>query len=454
MVFKAFALDLQFVPTYSLISANNIMKTNKTLLSTAVAFGLLSSANLANAAGFQLAEYSATGLGRAYAGEAAMADNASAQWRNPAMLSYLEGTQVSVGAIYVNPNIDVEGEMHVGNGISLPASAKDFAHDAIIPNLYIAHRYNDQLAIGFALGTNYGMETDLGKEFAGSNFGNEASVISKEANLNIGYQLNEQIAVGGGVRYIVAEGSFGASIPPQGGNLGGTTLKYMEGDDTAWGWQIGSSWQIDDNHRLGFTYKSAVDLKLEGYAKGLGFNKTAPNSHKNGSMALTLPATAELASFHKLSDKFSVHASVNWTDWSSFEELVADFPNEQSDLIKKENWKDNYRFAIGSTYQMNPKWTLRTGVAYDTSAVSEENRTATIPETDRLWLSIGTSYELGQQLTIDTGFTYIFAKDAKMYESRDPNADPFNDPANFGGEFSGEVTGNVWLIGVQANYRF
>ncbi len=87
------------------------MKTNKTLLSTAVAFGLLSSANLANAAGFQLAEYSATGLGRAYAGEAAMADNASAQWRNPAMLTYLEGTQVSVGAIYVNPNIDVEGEV-------------------------------------------------------------------------------------------------------------------------------------------------------------------------------------------------------------------------------------------------------------------------------------------------------------------------------------------------------
>ncbi|MDF4701970.1 outer membrane protein transport protein, partial [Vibrio parahaemolyticus] len=71
-----------------------------------------------------------------------------------------------------------------------------------------------------------------------------------------------------------------------------------------------------------------------------------------------------------------------------------------------------------------------------------------------LWLSIGTSYELSQQLTIDIGFTYIFAKDAKMYESRDPNAEQFKDPADFGGEFSGEVTGNVWLIGVQANYRF
>ncbi|WP_200856786.1 outer membrane protein transport protein, partial [Klebsiella pneumoniae] len=83
------------------------MKTNKTLLSCAVAFGLASVSTFTQAAGFQLAEYSATGLGRAYAGEAAMADNASAQWRNPAMLTYLEGTQVSAGAIYVNPNVDV-----------------------------------------------------------------------------------------------------------------------------------------------------------------------------------------------------------------------------------------------------------------------------------------------------------------------------------------------------------
>lgn len=72
------------------------MKTNKTLLSCAVAFGLASVSTFTQAAGFQLAEYSATGLGRAYVYEAAMADNASAQWRNPAMLTYLEGTQVSL----------------------------------------------------------------------------------------------------------------------------------------------------------------------------------------------------------------------------------------------------------------------------------------------------------------------------------------------------------------------
>ncbi|MGR5547600.1 outer membrane protein transport protein [Vibrio sp. DNB22_12_1] len=430
------------------------MKTNKTLLSTAVAFSLLSTSGIANAAGFQLAEYSATGLGRAYAGEAAMADNASSQWRNPAMLTYLEGTQVSVGAIYVNPNIDVDGQMHVDGGATLPASSHDFAHDAIIPNFYLSHQYNDKLAVGFALGTNYGMETDLGKDFAAANFGNQASVFSMEANLNAAYKLNEALSIGGGIRYIMADGSFGAVMPPQMGEpLSGTTLKYMEGDDTAWGWQVGTAWQINDNNRIGFAYKSEVDLTLEGYAQGVGFGLTG-NTKKDGSMELALPATAELASFHQLNDQLAVHASINWTNWSSFKELVADFPGEASNLIKEENWDDNYRFAVGTTYQLDQKWTLRSGVAYDTSAVSEEHRTATIPETDRLWLSVGAGYEWSKNLTLDAGFTYIFAKDASMYEGRTEGMHPIKDPATYGGEFEGEVTGNVWLIGVQANYKF
>ncbi|HFG2104825.1 TPA: outer membrane protein transport protein [Vibrio cholerae] len=419
------------------------MKTNKTLLSCAVAFGLASVSTFTQAAGFQLAEYSATGLGRAYAGEAAMADNASAQWRNPAMLTYLEGTQISAGAIYVNPNVDVDGTVNQ----KLPASSKDFAHDAVIPNFYLSHQLNEQVALGFALGTNYGMETDLGTEFAASHFGNQASVISKEANLNIAYQILPQLSIGGGVRYVMGEGHFGATAPaknalklPQ-----GTTLKYMEGEDNSWGWQVGSAWQINQNHRVGFAYKSEVVMDFEGHAEGVSYG-----SYKPGMMSVTLPATAELASFHQLNDQWAIHASINWTDWSSFKELTAVFP-EKSDLIKSENWEDNYRFALGTTYQYDAKLALRAGVAYDTSAVDDKNRTATIPETDRTWVSVGGSYVATPQLTLDAGFTYIFAKDATINEPRDASDQT---AAAIGGAFTGNVSGNVWLIGVQANYRF
>ncbi|CAB1241546.1 TPA: outer membrane protein transport protein [Vibrio cholerae] len=433
------------------------MKTNKTLLSCAVAFGLASVSTFTQAAGFQLAEYSATGLGRAYAGEAAMADNASAQWRNPAMLTYLEGTQVSIGAIYVNPNVDVNGTVqHTYLGQS-QASAKDFAHDAIVPNLYLTHPLSEQIVLGFALGTNYGMETDLGTDFAGSHFGNQASVISKEANLNIAYQILPQLSIGGGIRYVMGDGHFGATAPaknivgqhpvthqpisvPQ-----GTTLKYMEGEDTSWGWQVGTAWQINEHHRLGFAYKSEVVMDFDGHAEGIIYGGQKP-----GMMSITLPATAELASLHQLNEQWAIHASVNWTDWSTFQELTAVF-SDGPDKIKSENWEDNYRFALGTTYQYDQKITLRAGVAYDTSAVNDKNRTATIPETDRTWVSIGGSYVATPQLTLDAGFTYIFAKDATVNEPRDASDQA---AAQVGGAFNADVTGNVWLIGVQANYRF
>lgn len=451
-IFKAFALNLTFTFFRKTYSANITMKTNKSLLSLAVACGLMSASTTVNAAGFQLAEYSATGLGRAYAGEAAIADNASSQWRNPALLTYLEGTQVSVGAIYVDPNIDVDGNVNY-RGSNTSASSSDFANSAVIPNFYLSHRYNEQFAVGLALGTNYGMETELGTDFAASHFGNEAMIKSMEANLNAAYKLNDQFSFGAGLRLVHGEGHFGATAPET--NLfrlpKGTTLKYMEGDDLSWGWQVGSVWQINQNNRIGFTYKSAVAFTLEGHAEGAAFTGNV-NFRDSGSMDLDLPATAELATYHQLTDKFALHTSINWTDWSSFEQLKADLDSIPSSVIKDENWKDNYRFAVGATYQVDPKLTLRTGIAYDMAAVSDKNRTITIPETDRTWLSLGASYEATKQLTLDAGFTYIIAKDASIKESRGYESD---DKAQaIAGQFKGEVSGSIWLIGVQANYKF
>ncbi|MEJ2762749.1 outer membrane protein transport protein [Photobacterium sp. MCCC 1A19761] len=436
------------------------MNKNKITLSLAAALALGFSANT-TAAGFQLAEYSATGLGRAFAGEAAMADNASAQFRNPAMLTYLQGTQISTGAIYVDPNIDVKGDLSIAGQKVATTEAKDIAHSAVIPNFYLSHQLNDQLTAGLAIATNYGMETELGGDFYATLFGNQAMIKTVEINPNLAYKINDQFSIGGGVRYVMGEGHFGAALPnslpatltpmlqsnprlaAMFGQLRGQDLKYMEGDDTAWGWQLGTAWQISPSHRVGVNYRSAVDLTLSGEASGVLYGATRP-----GSMDLTLPATAELSSFHQLSDKFAIHTSLNWTDWSSFDKLEATIPSYSAapDLIKEENWEDNYRIALGATYQYTNKLALRTGIAYDTSAVNDKHRTQTIPETDRTWLSLGAGYQWSSKLSFDAGFTYIFAKDASMEESENIGNIPVS--------FKGETSGSVWLLGLQANYRF
>ncbi|OOE59864.1 aromatic hydrocarbon degradation protein [Salinivibrio sp. ML323] len=438
------------------------MKNNKILyLAVATALGSLSTT--AHSAGFQLAETSATGLGRAFAGEAAMADNASAQFRNPALLSYLADTQVSAGGIYVNPNVDIDGT-NTSNGKKTATSTDDVAHDAVIPNFYFSHQIDDRLTAGLALATNFGMETELGNDFTGTQFGNEAAVTTFEINPNIAWKATEQLRLGAGIRYVLGEGSIGAKSSAQYGPYPkGTTLKYMEGDDRAWGWQLGAVYDLNDKHRVGFNYRSEVNLTLDGHAEGLSFNQVAEDkltqpkkSTYGGSMDLTLPATAELSSLHQLTEQWAVHTSINWTEWSSFDKLEADIPYlNGAQEVKVENWEDNYRLAIGTTYQWDQKLTLRSGVAYDTSAVSDKNRTLTIPETDRTWLSVGAGYEVTPKLTLDAAFTYVFAKDAPVKEPRDGinSESEQNAEARFG-KFEGETTGNVWLVGVQASYRF
>ncbi|MEZ9821666.1 outer membrane protein transport protein [Shewanella sp. 10N.286.45.A1] len=436
---------------------------NKRLLTLAVSTVLLGNVTQVQAAGFQLAEYSATGLGRAFAGEAAMADNAAAQFRNPAMLTYLNGTQMTAGAILVMPNIDINGEVTYVDGTN-PTSAHDIADDAVIPNFYVSHQINDNWFVGLALGSNFGMATELDDNFRGTQFGNEASVTTIEINPNVAYRINDKFSIGGGVRFVIGEGSIGAKssvdtiLPTPIGNLPvakGTTLKYMEGDDTAWGWQLGGAWQINADNRVGFNYRSAVDQNLEGEANGLAFNPMDPTLKMAGSMELSLPATAELASYHQLSEKLAIHASINWTDWSSFEKLEAVIPalTEPTQLVKQENWEDNYRFALGTTYQVNDTISMRAGVAYDKSAVSDANRTLTIPEMDRLWLSAGMGYRISENFDMDFGLTYIFADESPVVEPR-PGIPSDDSSAHFGGTFTGTTSGNILLVGIQTSYRF
>ncbi|GAL23132.1 long-chain fatty acid transport protein [Vibrio maritimus] len=417
-------------------------------LAIAVVMGTLASAQ-ASAAGFQLAEYSATGLGRAYAGEAAMADNAGAQWRNPAMLTYLEGTQISGGVLYVEPNIDVKGTSSTLGY----TEAKDIANSAPVPNLYVSHQINDKWFAGLALGSNYGMETNLGSDFKATQYGNEAKIMTVEAVASLGYQINDAVSVGGGVRYVTGEGKIGATAPfstplPGGINVNkGDYLKYVEGTDSSWGYVLGAAWQINEDHRLGFAYKSEVMMDFEGHGEGIGFGFAGK---KDGKLSVALPATAELSSFHQLSQQWAMHASINWTQWSSFDKLEAEFVDGQVSPIKTENWKDSYRLALGTTYQLNKELTLRGGIAYDMSAVDDKYRTTTIPETDRTWLSAGLTYAFTKQFTLDGGLTYIMARDASITEPRDE----LDEKVEAFGTFVGEISGDVWIAGIQANYRF
>jgi long-chain fatty acid transport protein len=450
-----------------------IMK--KTVLTLAISAIVFGATTQLKAAGFQLAESSATGLGRAFAGEAAIADNASTQARNPAMLAYLEGRQLSAGGVYVMPNVDVLGDVSItspllgSDAIVVDADAIDVADDALIPNFYYSNQLNDKWTWGLAVNANYGLATETSPSSAAAIFGSHTAITTVEFNPNIAYRIDDEFTVGAGLRIVYGEGEISATTPawiaaikanpsvPESISArlpaSGTELKSMEGDDIGYGWKAGASWQINANNRIGLAYHSGVDLELDGSAAGVVYNG-GQDVKIDGYLPIELPAIAELASYHQLTENWAVHASVNWTQWSTFDRLVAYFPGEikptgdlESDVVKEENFKDNWRYSIGTTYHLDEQWSLRAGVALDNTAVDDEHRTTTIPDSDRLWFSMGAGYQVSDNLSVDLGVTYIrMHGDAPIDETQD-----LLGLASIG--FSGEATGDVWLTGLQLSYK-
>ena len=98
------------------------------------------------AAAFQLNEHSASGLGRAYAGEAAIADNAAVLSRNPAAMTTFDKMALSVSGTYIKPDVDVAGDIYAGSTKLAPSSESDIAPDAFVPATYFIQPLNDQWA--------------------------------------------------------------------------------------------------------------------------------------------------------------------------------------------------------------------------------------------------------------------------------------------------------------------
>ncbi|HHQ4515709.1 OmpP1/FadL family transporter [Aeromonas veronii] len=403
------------------------------------AIALLVIAGQTHAAGFQLAEQSATGLGRAFAGEAAIADNASVLSRNAATMTRFDKMALSGGAIYVSPDVNIEGKT-AGLLTHADATAHDIAAAAWVPNAYLIIPLSEQWRLGFSATSYYGLGVKMPDNYSAGHFGNVSDIKTMDLGTSLAYRINEMWSIGAGISAIQGEGEVGGVF-----NVGPHKIvKHLEGDGWALGWNAGMLLTPSQNTRVGLSYRHDTTLTLEGNAQGA--NGLTPYED-TGRLDLPLPATAELALFHQLTDKLALHGSLNWTNWSKFVQLEAELDHQGSMHIKDEHWEDSWRYAIGMTYQVTPKWQLRSGVAYDASPVPADRRTISIPDADRLWYSLGMGYQFTPNLTLDLGLTLIDGKKVDVTEKMDLLP-------GIASTFQGTSEGDAWLAGAQLSYLF
>ncbi|MDY4388473.1 long-chain fatty acid transporter FadL [Pectobacterium aroidearum] len=416
----------------------------------AVAVALFS-ANV-SAAGFQLNEYSSSGLGRAFSGEGAVADNAASGSRNPATMTMFDRPSFSGGVTYINPDIDVSGSNRLtGND----ASAKNIAPHAWVPNLHFIMPLNEQWAIGASATTNYGLATEFNDTYAAGSIGGKTDLLTSNLNLSAAYRLNQHFSFGLGVNAVYADAKITRhlgdlnTLPPINGALPRSTeIAKLEGKEWGYGWNAGILYEIDENNRVGLTYRSKVDIdfngdysnQLPGGLGGLG-GATVP-----GKLTLNLPEMWEASAYHRVAPKWAVHYSLAYTSWSQFQELRATGSNGQTLFQKDESFHDVYRIALGTTYYHDDNWTFRGGIAFDDSPVPADKRSISIPDQDRFWLSAGTTYAFNKDMSVDVGVSYMRGKSVSVAEAA---------PGAFSAvHYDFTSKGSAWLYGANFNYTF
>jgi long-subunit fatty acid transport protein len=154
---------------------------------------LLAGAQSVMAAGFALYEWSARGnaLGGTLVGRA---DDASAVAFNPAGITQIDGTQIQVGFSAISPMADL-----VYNG----QSTKGADNTWLPPHAYIAHKLNDDWAIGLGVYSRFGLGTEYEKaRWPGAANIYYAAIETVSFAPVLSYRLTDTISIGGGIEFV------------------------------------------------------------------------------------------------------------------------------------------------------------------------------------------------------------------------------------------------------------
>ncbi|MGA8147715.1 MAG: outer membrane protein transport protein [Gallionellaceae bacterium] len=390
----------------------------------------------ASASGFALIEQSASGLGNAFAGGAASADDASTIFYNPAGMSRLPGKQFVVGLHGIKPSAKFNDTASVGAALQPQGgTGGDAGSLEWVPNGYFTYQINPQTHIGLGVYSPFGLKTQYDPNWMGRFQAITSKIETVNLNPSVSYDVNDKVTLGAGLNYqhitgtlssavnysAAAYGAGGAPLLTAIGGPGVAGISTVDGSDSAWGYNLGAMFNIDTQTRVGMAYRSRIKYTLTGTISFSGVPAPLGASPQlaNGSVSvpLTMPDTFSLSGFHQVDDKWDVMADATWTGWSVLQQLQINRSTGANVQTVQENWNNTWRVSVGGNYHYNSQWTSRIGVALDQAPVSDAYRTARIPDGNRTWLAVGGQYKPGKDSALDFGYAHLFVSNAAINQN-------------------------------------
>jgi long-chain fatty acid transport protein len=413
----------------------------KTALSLAVAGAFAGGVSQAHASAFALIEQNASGMGNSYAGAAAAAEDASTIFYNPAGMSLLpSGMQVSAGLALINlsAKFSDSGSSAPLGIASLGGNGGDAGGLSAVPNLYFAMDLAKNWKFGVGVSVPFGLKTEYDPTWMGRFQAIKSDIKTLNVNPSVSYKLDDKMSFGFGLNYQQIDAELSRAVVI---GLNAETVATVKGKDNSSGFNAGAMFQPTPDTRLGVSYRSSIKYNVSGTVNVAA----VPALNGNSNVDIKMPDTFSIALNHRLDSKWTLLGDVTRTGWAKIKDLTIVTSNGQPPDVTQENFKNTWRVGVGATYRYRDDWSMKMGLAFDQSPVNDTDRTARLPDNNRLWLSFGGQYRLSKDGTLDFGYAHLFIKDAPIRQDA---------TAKNEGILVGTYKGSVDILGVQYAHRF
>ena len=411
---------------------------------------LVSASTSSFAAGFMLQEQNAVQTGDFGAGGAAIAEDASTAWFNPAGLTRLQKPQLVLAANEILFKTNYSGLVSYSNSTSSASNENQYESNAsggtsnFVPTFHLAYPMSPRVVAGFSVTTPFGLATDYSTDTYIRYSATETKLRTIDISPSLGVKLNDKLSAGFGVdaQRLIARFDSYAALDPQGGAPTDhyDTLSHNVASDWAPAWHAGFLFEPSNATRFGLAYHSKVVHHATGYSlftgpladpnlvNGGGLQPSSLSSSFYGNNAKTtvyLPASTMLSAYHDMNNRWAVMGSVVYTQWNIFKQLtlnnVVDSSLDGYDLVKQnidvnvpQNFHNTWRASVGTNYKLTDKWLVRTGVGFDESPTNNTDRNLRLPDGNRYAIAFGGRYQAKKDLALDAGWTHQFIQTARI----------------------------------------
>jgi long-chain fatty acid transport protein len=384
------------------------------VIAFSIAAMLAVTARTAYAGGFGIATQSGAGTGNAFSGGAAVAEDASVIWTNPAAMTFLHpGKHLHAAGHALRPSFKFDNEGSTIPPVLGSGDGGDGGDWAFVPNGAFAMNLGNNLSFGIGINAPFGLKTEYESGWIGSRIAQTSEILSVNVNPGVAYRISPSLSIGAGVNVQYLEAKLTNASA-----LGNAKLKA---DDVGYGFNVGFTLQATPGTRVGMHYRSSIKYELEGDAKFSG--AAAANAPVKAD--LRVPESVSLSIFSTVTPQWEVMADLTWTRWSRIKTIVPTCERASFAVCAgpgapllgatlPTEWKDTWRFGVGANYNHSAAWKFRFGLAYDPTPTRDTYRTARLPDEDRFWVALGAQYRLSPASQIEIGYAHEFIRDAKV----------------------------------------